>query len=67
MSFSVRGRAAKQGIIFRIRTPGQGIIFVKIGSMKRSIFVISNLKGRLSHLHSANLIQIAWMAIFSHI
>ena len=25
--FSVRGRAAEQGIIFRIPTPGQGIIF----------------------------------------
>ena len=30
--FSVRGRAAEQGIIFRSPTPGQGIIFVKIGS-----------------------------------
>ena len=38
--FSVRGRAAEQGIIFRIPTPGQGIIFVKIGSMTGSIFVI---------------------------
>ena len=38
--FSVRGRAAEQGIIFRIPTPGQGIIFVKISSMKGSIFVI---------------------------
>ena len=38
--FSVRGRAAGQGIIFRIPTPGQGIIFVKIGSMTGSIFVI---------------------------
>ena len=38
--FSVRGRAAEQGIIFRITTPGQGIIFVKIGSMAGSIFVI---------------------------
>ena len=37
--FSVRGRAAEQGIIFRIPTPGQGIIFVKIGSMTGSIFV----------------------------
>ena len=51
MYFSVRGRAAEQGIIFRIPTPGQGIIFriptpgqgiifVKIGSMTGSIFVI---------------------------
>ena len=38
--FSVRGRAAEQGIILRIPTPGQGIIFVKIGSMTGSIFVI---------------------------
>ena len=38
--FSVRGRAAEQGITFRIPTPGQGIIFVKIGSMTGSIFVI---------------------------
>ena len=35
--FSVR-RAAEQGIIFRIPTPGQGIIFVKIGSMTGYIF-----------------------------
>ena len=34
-------RAAEQGrIIFRIPTLGQGIIFVKIGSMTGSIFVI---------------------------
>ena len=38
--FSVWRRAAEQGIIFRIPTPGQGIIFVKIGSMTGSIFVI---------------------------
>ena len=38
--FSVQGRAAEQGIIFRILTPGQGIIFVKIGSMTGYIFVI---------------------------
>ena len=38
--FSVRGRATEQGIIFRIPTPGQGIIFVKIGSMTGSTFVI---------------------------
>ena len=38
--FSVRGRAAEQGIIFRILTPEQGIIFVKISSMTGSIFVI---------------------------
>ena len=37
---SVRGRAAEQDIIFRILTPGQGNIFVKIGSMTGSIFVI---------------------------
>ena len=37
--FSVRGRAAGQGIIFRIPTPGQGFIFVKIGFMTGSIFV----------------------------
>ena len=36
--FSVRRRAAEQGIIFRILTPGQGIIFVKIGSMMGSLF-----------------------------
>ena len=40
MYFSVRGRTAEQGVIFRIPTPGQGIIFVKIGSMTGSIFVI---------------------------
>ena len=38
--FSVRGSAAEQGIIFRIPNPEQGIIFVKIGSMTGSIFVI---------------------------
>ena len=38
--YSVRGRAAEQGIIFGIPTPGQGIIFVKTGSMTWSIFVI---------------------------
>ena len=38
--FSVRARAAEQGIIFRIPTPGQGIIFVKICSMTGSLFVI---------------------------
>ena len=36
--FSVRGRATEQSIIFRFPTPGQGIIFVKIGSMTGSIF-----------------------------
>ena len=68
--FSVRGRAAEQGIIFRIPTPGQGIIFVKSGSMTGSIFVIfgseSFRKVVLGHLHSANVIQIAWMAIFPY-
>ena len=44
--FSVRGRAAEQGIIFRIQTPGQGIIFVQIGSMTGSIFFILTPKGR---------------------
>ena len=38
--FSVGEGAAEQSIIFRIPTPGQGIIFVKIGSMAGSIFVI---------------------------
>ena len=38
--FSVLGRSDEQSIIFRIRTPGQDIIFVKIGSMTGSIFVI---------------------------
>ena len=42
--FSVRGRAAEQGIIFRIPTPGQGIVFVKVGSMTGSIFVIFDSK-----------------------
>ena len=42
--FSVRGRAAEQGLIFRISIPGQGIIFVKIGSMTGSIFVIFDSK-----------------------
>ena len=37
--FSVWGRAAEQGVIFRIPTPGQGIIFLKICSMTGSIFV----------------------------
>ena len=32
------GIAAEQGIIFRIPTPGQGIIFVKIGSTTGSIW-----------------------------
>ena len=41
--FSVRGRAAEQGIIFRIPTPGQGIIFVKIGS------TIGSIWGRYGH------------------
>ena len=40
MYFAVRGRAVEQGIVFRLLTPGQGIIFVKIGSMTGSIFVI---------------------------
>ena len=31
--FSVQGSAAEQRIIFRIPTPGQGIIFVKISKM----------------------------------
>ena len=38
--FSVRERSAEQGIIFRIVTPRQGIIFVKIGSITGSTFVI---------------------------
>ena len=42
--FSVRERAAEQGIIFRIPTPGQGIVFVKIGSMTGSMFVIFDSK-----------------------
>ena len=53
MNFSVWGHAAKHGIVFRIRTPEQGIIFVKLCSMAGS-------------LHSANVIKIAWMAILSH-
>ena len=40
MYLYVRGRAAEQGIIFRIPTPGQGTIFVKIGSLTGSIFAI---------------------------
>ena len=44
--FSVRGRAAEQGIIFRIPTPGQGIIFVKIGSMIGSYLSFLTPKGR---------------------
>ena len=66
--FSVRGRAAVQGIIFRILTMGQGIIFVKIGSMTGSIFVIfdSERLFYIGHLHSVNVIQIAWIAIFPH-
>ena len=36
MYFSIRGHAAEQGIIFRILTPGQGIIFVKIRFTKGS-------------------------------
>ena len=42
--FSVRGRAAEQGIIFRIPTPGQGIVFVKIGFVTGSIFVSCDSK-----------------------
>ena len=38
--FSPWGCAAEQGIIFRIPTLGQGIIFVKIGSMTGFMFVI---------------------------
>ena len=53
--FSVRERAAEQGIIFRIPTPGQGPYL--------SFFT---LKGRLGYLHSVNVIQIAWTAIFPH-
>ena len=34
------GRAVERGIIFRIPTPGQGIIFVQRSSMTGSIFVI---------------------------
>ena len=63
----MRGRAAEQGIIFRIPTPGQGIVFVKIGFMTGFIFVIfDSKKVILGHLHSANVIQIVWMAIFPH-
>ena len=65
--FSVRGRASEQGIIFRIPTPGQGIVFVYIGSMTGSRFVIFLLQTVvLGHLDSANVIQIASMAIFPH-
>ena len=42
--FSVRGRAAEQGIIFKISTPGQRIIFIKINSMTGSIFVFFDSK-----------------------
>ena len=42
--FFRRVRAAEQGIIFRIPTPGQGIVFVEIGSMTGSIFVIFDSK-----------------------
>ena len=38
--FFVWGSATEQGIIFRIPTLGQGIIFVKISSMIGSMFVI---------------------------
>ena len=63
--FSVQGRAAEQGIIFRVPTPGQGIIFCK-----------NRLHDRvhICHFHSetrpftlANVIQIAWKAIFPHL
>ena len=37
---SVRGRAVEQGIIFRIPTPGHGIISVRISSLTGSIFLI---------------------------
>ena len=40
MYFSVRGCAAEQGIIFKILTLRQSIIFVKICSMTGSIYVI---------------------------
>ena len=46
--FSVRGRAAEQGIVFRIPAPGQGIIFAKIGSMTGFIFVIFDSEGSFS-------------------
>ena len=63
--FSARGRADEQGIIFRILTLGQGIIFVNIGSMTGSIFVIlDSEKVVVGHLQSVHVIQIAWMAIF---
>ena len=43
-------------------------MFIKIGSMTGSIFVIFDSKRSVGHLHSAsaNVIQIAWMAIFPH-
>ena len=44
--FSVRGRAAEQGIIFRIPTAGQGIILIKIGSATGSIRSFLILKRR---------------------
>ena len=50
-----RGRAAEQGIIFRIPSPGQGIIFVKVGSMTGSIFCHFHFLLRkviLGYLHS---------------
>ena len=44
--FSVQGRAAEQGIIFTIPTPGQGIIIVKLGFMTGSILAFLTSKGR---------------------
>ena len=53
---------------FRIPTPGQGHHFCKTGSVTWSIFVIFNpRKIVLGHLRSANVIQIARMAVFPHI
>ena len=40
MYFPLRGRAAKQSIIFRIPTPGAGCHFCIVGSMVGSIFFI---------------------------
>ena len=66
-TFSVRGRAAEQGIIFRIPSPGQGMVFVK-NQLHDRVHICHFLlpKVVLGHLHSANVIQIALMAIFLH-
>ena len=56
-NFSVRGRAAEQGIIFRIPTPGQGVMSVKVGTMTGSIFVMFDFERSCYRRTQAKILQ----------